>query len=72
MTFNLELKFTVNIKNIVNETEQRYICFKHAVQAAIADRDVTPEIDEYGYSEYDFRDTDCCLCSGTYEIEDII
>jgi len=59
MNFSLSVRYTIREKDNI-----KVLCFKHAVQAIIEnDVDVDVEVDEFGMSDYDFRNTICDKCS---------
>ena len=63
MTFNLSARFIIHVPRSANDKRhvEKVVCFKHAVQAAVQDVDVTMDIDEFG-DDRDFRKTSCEEC----------
>lgn len=54
---NLQVKYRTDSTRQYPE----WLCFKHAVVAALNGEDIVTEIDDFE-SEYDMRDTECSDC----------
>ena len=58
---NLEVAYKCRHKNIETQAEEKYICFRHAIQLAQLGHDIVTEIDDYS-SEFGDRDLICFIC----------